>query len=200
MIFQFCEMEVSFTCLQLSNLMYALIYLSIQVFLLWLINRTSWQGISCFILCPFLPSSSKVVSCNLHPKSLCKRGFSISSKRWLLRIGTSGLWSVTISKCGKPFGRHLHFFTAHTTPSISCSISAYLDSVSDRNLDPACVVFHFSCSCCSTNPIPNLLVSVMSLVGFSMLKYESVMLFERVFLDSLKVVSWSTVHRKFLRT
>ena len=40
-------------------------------------------------------------------------------------------------KCGRPTRNSLHLMMAHETARSSNSMIAYLDSVSERNLDPA---------------------------------------------------------------
>ena len=48
-----------------------------------------------------------------------------------------GLWSVTTVKCGRPARKSLHLVMAQDTARSSNSMMAYLDSVSERNLEPA---------------------------------------------------------------
>ena len=50
---------------------------------------------------PFIHSAVKMYAISLV-LNLCKHGFSISSRWWLLMIGISGLWSVMTEKCCKP--------------------------------------------------------------------------------------------------
>ena len=49
----------------------------------------------------------------------------------------SGWWSVMTEKCGRPAKNNLHLLIAHDTASSSSSMMTYLDSASERNLDPA---------------------------------------------------------------
>ena len=60
-----------------------------------------------------------------------------------------------------PARKMWHFFMAHATARHSNSITAYLLSVSVKNLDPACTSFHsesFSSDfCMSRNPSPSVL-------------------------------------------
>ena len=61
----------------------------------------------------------------------------------------------------------LHFAIAHVTPSSSSSMIAYLDSASERNLDPACMSTQLSSFFCwRTKPNPRRLASVQRRVGF----------------------------------
>ena len=93
-------------------------------------------------------------------------GFSILSRRWLLRMEISGLWSVMMVKCCSPVKNILHLETAQHTASISSLMTAYLDSVSVRNRDSAWIRFHVpAVFCCNMKPKPWRLASVDRRVG-----------------------------------
>ena len=98
--------------------------------------------------------------------SLWSRGFSNSSRRWLLRIGIRGLWSVTMVRFCSPIKNNLHLETAQHTASISSSMTAYLDSMSLRNHDPAWMRFHVpAVFCCKVKPRPWWLYSICRQAG-----------------------------------
>ena len=104
----------------------------------------------------------------------CNLGFSTSSRRCVLRIGISGLWSVVTRKCCRPAKNTLHLVTAQQTASISNSITAYHVSASDKNRDPAWTRFHSSpVFCYRINPRLCLLASMLNLVGLVMSKKDS---------------------------
>ena len=86
--------------------------------------------------------------------SLCRHGFSISSRWQLLMIGISGLWSVMTEKCCKPTKKSMHFITAQHIASISNSIMAYQNSASVRKWEPAWISFHVVplLCCCKIKP------------------------------------------------
>ena len=83
--------------------------------------------------------------------------------------GTRGLWSVITSNCCMPIKNTLNFNIAHVTASNSNSITAYLDSASVRQREPAWTRRHCPSAvcCCMTNPRPCLLASVHTLVGLA---------------------------------
>ena len=74
-------------------------------------------------------------------------------------------------KWGKPAKNNLHLVIAQATVSNSSSMTAYRDSGSDKNLDPAWMRTQLlpSC-CCRMNPRPCLLASVHSPVGLQLSK------------------------------
>ena len=69
---------------------------------------------------------------------------------------------MTTVKWSIPARNMLHFLTAHATARHSNSITAYLLSVSVKNLDPACTRFQSESFdfCMSRNPSPSMLASV----------------------------------------
>ena len=95
------------------------------------------------------------------------RGFSISSKWWLLRVGINGWWSVNTVNWGRPARNILHLVIAHVTASNSTSMMAYQDSESDGNREPAFISAHLSpWHCWRMNPRPCVLASVLKRVDF----------------------------------
>ena len=86
------------------------------------------------------------IAVKLHAISLvhrcCSLGLSILSRRWLLRMDTSRLWSVMIWKFCRPLRDSLHFMIVHATANSSNLITAYLDSASVRKRLPTCTINH----------------------------------------------------------
>ena len=84
---------------------------------------------------------------------------------------------------------------AQATASSSSSITAYRDSGSDRNLDPAWKRTQLLPSyCCRMNPRPCLLASVQSRVGLRLSKNARVGLDVSDSLAAWNARSWSVVH------
>ena len=79
-------------------------------------------------------------------KCLCGRrtmGIPSLSRVYSFRIGTSGLWSTTSSKCFSPSRNWRHFCIAQAALRHFNSIMAYRDWVPERNRDPAWTIIHW---------------------------------------------------------
>jgi len=128
-------------------------------------NWMPWKGIWGLIFGYFALYCFKLYAISLVHKC-CNRGFSISSNRWLLSMGTRGLWSVIIVKLVMPMRQIVGFTTAHATPSNCNSKTAYFESASLRKWDPVCTRVHspVGVSRQRTNPMPWRLASVLSCV------------------------------------
>ena len=123
----------------------------------------------------------------------CNRAFSISSSRWVFKIGIRGLWSVINVKWLMPARKMLHFLMAQATARHSSSMTAYLLSVSVRNRDPACIVFHSSADFWRrTNPNPSVVYRRVSLV---VSKYAKVGADVNAFLACAKASSCGCAHK-----
>ena len=97
----------------------------------------------------------------------------------------------------------LHFLMAQATVRHSSSMTAYLLSVSVRNRDPVCTVFHSSLLSADfwrrTNPNPSVLASVYRRVSLVVSKYAKVGADVSAFLASAKALSCSCAHKNSFR-
>ena len=107
-------------------------------------------------------------------------------------MGMRGWWSDMILKCESPAMKTLHFTTSHEMTTNSSFMMAYWNSARVRKRNPPWTRANLLSvsSCCRTNPMPCLLLSVLNLVTLLGSKNASVGTVVRATFARLNAWSW----------